>query len=607
MIKAANLIDIATAWIDKFSAAMLASDVTAVSSLLHPDVAWRDLLALSWDLHSYYGTEQVNRFLSAYLADVGITALQHEPAVEPRRAVCAGQDVIEVLFRFRTQRGNCRGVVRLISSQGRSQAWTVMTSLDQLAGLEERLGANRLVGDPSMRDFTQPSWLELRTSETEYRDREPAVLVVGAGQAGLAVAARLRSLCVDTLIVDRHNRVGDNWRNRYRSLVLHNEVWANHMPYMPFPDTWPVYVPKDLLGAWFEAYAQVMGLNVWSQTEFLGASYQDAARAWQVTLRGADGQLRTVHPRHIVMATGVSGRPRKPALPGLGEFAGKVIHSSEYDLPDQFTGKRVLVIGTGTSGHDIAQDLWSGGADVAIVQRSSITVTNVGPDAAGRVYSLYLENENTEISDLINIATPYPMLRWSYQLLSRELAVHDGDLLSRLNDVGFETDYGSDETGFQMKYLRQGGGYYLNVGCSDLIADRKIRLIRAQRVERFTSSGVNLTTGESLPLDAVVLATGFEGQEAVIADLFGADVALRVGPVWGFSQEGELRNMWRRTGQAGLWFTAGSLAQCRIYSKYLALQIKACEERLLPPAKPSDAPGGLLRDIDVVDIRDRRP
>ena len=91
-----------------------------------------------------------------------------------------------------------------------------------------------------------------------------------------------------------------------------------------------------------------------------------------------------------------------------------------------------------------------------------------------------------------------------------------------------------------------------------------------------------MKSGETLPADLIVLATGYKGQEALVGKLFGDEVAARVGPIWGFGDGQELRNMFARTPQPGLWFIAGSFAQCRIYSKVLGLQIKACEIGLLP-------------------------
>src|SRR5207253_1823177 len=139
-------------------------------------------------------------------------------------------------------------------------------------------------------------------------------------------------------------------------------------------------------------------------------------------------------------------------------------------------------------------------------------------------------------------------------------------------------------TGWQFKYLTRGGGYYFNVGCSDLVVKGEIGLVQFSDIAAFVAEGARMRTGETLAADLIVLATGYKGQEHLVRKLFGNDVADRVGPIWGFGDGQELRNMFTRTAQPGLWFIAGSFAQCRIYSKYLGLQIKACELGLLPQA-----------------------
>ena len=243
------------------------------------------------------------------------------------------------------------------------KAWTLLTALQELKGFEEQLGAARPRGNAYSRDFRGPNWLDLRKASADYADRDPTVLVIGGGQSGLCIAARLKQLKVDTLIVDREPRIGDNWRKRYHALTLHNQVQVNHLPYMPFPPNWPTYIPKDKLANWFEAYVDGMELNFWTGTEFEGGSYDEKEGRWTVTLRRADGSKRTMHPRHVVLATGVSGIPNWPDIPSLKNFAGTVLHSSRYDDGENWKGKRALVIGTGNSGHDIAQDLYSSGAE----------------------------------------------------------------------------------------------------------------------------------------------------------------------------------------------------------------------------------------------------
>ena len=341
---------------------------------------------------------------------------------------------------------------------------------------------------------------------------------------------------------------------------------------MPFPPTWPVFIPKDKLATWFESYAESMELNVWTGTELVRGDHDEAAGRWTLTLR-RDGRERTVQARHLVYATGVSSIPVMPELPGLSGFGGTTMHSGAYTEGAAWRGRRALVLGTGNSGHDVAQDLHASGAAVTLIQRSPTYIVSLRE--AQSVYAVYNEGIPTEDADLLATATPYPVMVRAYQLSTAASRAADQPLLDRLAARGFRLDFGEDDTGFQMKYLRRGGGYYFNVGCSDLVADGSIGLLHDADIERFVPEGVQLRDGRVTPADLLVLATGYKSQQDVVRASLGNAVADRIGPVWGFDAGGELRNMWRPTPQPGLWFTAGSLAQCRIYSKYLALQIQA--------------------------------
>jgi len=291
--------------------------------------------------------------------------------------------------------------------------------------------------------------------------------------------------------------------------------------------------------------------------------------------------MRTMHPRHVVMATGVSGIPNMPDIPTLGDFKGTLLHSSRYQDGDDFAGKSAMVIGTGNSGHDIAQDLHSSGAEVTLVQRSPTLVTNIEPSAQ-LAYAAY--NEGTlEDNDLIAASMPTPLAKTTHVMLTEQSKELDKDLLEGLTRVGFKLDFGEAGTGWQFKYLTRGGGYYFNVGCSDLVAKGAIKLKQFDDIAHFTTGGAQMKDGTAVPADLIVLSTGYKPQDYLVRKLFGDVVADRVGPIWGFGDGFELRNMYARTRQPGLWFIAGSLAQCRIYSRYLALQIKAVEEAILSP------------------------
>jgi len=546
-------------WLGKFESALAGRDEAALRGLFHADSHWRDVLGCAWRIRTVSGVESIVRELrGAEARDFRLDANR----TAPRAAKRAGEECVEGIFRFETPQGVGAGVLRLKGDK----AWTLLTALDELKGHEEGVGERRPKGWTYSRDFGGPNWLDLRKKKAGFEDAEPAVLVVGGGQAGLSIAARLAQRRIDTLIVDRWPRVGDNWRRRYHALTLHNQVHVNHLPYMPFPPNFPVYIPKDKLANWFEAYAEAMELNYWTDTEFAGAAYD--GKQWSARLR-RNGSIREVHPRHIVLATGVSGIANIPDIPALKGFAGKVIHSSQYVDGEDWKGKRALVIGTGNSGHDIAQDLYSAGAKVTLVQRSPTLIINCDPSAQ-LVYSLYSEGPPLEDCDLITASIPYSLARKTHILATKHAKELDKDLLEKLERKGFRLSDGADGTGWQFLYLTRGGGYYFNVGCSDLIIEGKIGLAQISDLPKLLKD-----------VDLVVLATGWKGQEALVSRLFGKQVAERVGPIWGFGEDQELRNMFTRTAQPGLWFIAGSFAQSRIYSKYLALQIQASEAGLL--------------------------
>jgi hypothetical protein len=571
-------------WLAAFRQALTARDGSVLKSLFVPDSYWRDVLSFTWSIATFQGADAIAEGLRSCAPRARPGAfeidLQRTP---PRRVTRAGVTAIEMIFRFETAEGRGSGVLRLVpdASTGAPKAWTLLTALEEIKGHEERLGRWRPQDKVYSRDFRGPNWLDERTASAAYTDRDPAVLVVGGGQAGLTAAARLGQLQVDTLIVDREHRVGDNWRNRYHALVLHNQTHVNHLPYMPFPPNWPAYLPKDKVAGWFEAYVESMELNYWTGSEFEGGSYDADKQRWSVTVRRGDGAVRELLPRHIVMATGVSGIPNLPDIPSLRKFAGTILHSSQYGHGAAWKNKKVLVIGSGNSGHDVAQDLHASGASVTLVQRRSTMVVNVEPSAQ-LPYALYDEGPPLDDCDLITMSMPLALARTSHIKLTEQAKQLDQQLLDNLARRGFKLDFGDDGAGWQFKYLTRGGGYYFNVGCSDLIVNGEVGLAQFSDIAEFVAEGARMRSGEILAADLIVLATGYKGQEHLVGKLFGAEVARRVGPIWGFGEGQELRNMFMRTPQPGLWFIAGSFAQCRIYSKYLGLQIKACELGLLP-------------------------
>ena len=575
-------------WLAAFNSALRQGDAAAAAALFLDDAYWRDLLAHQWDFRSITGPSQIipRLFAEGRARGVRDFALD-EKYTAPMMQARAGRNVIEAIFRFTSDLGRGNGVLRLQempAGSGQWRAWGLMTSLQELADYPEQIGAHRPVRVPVR--HPADNWSDLLRQNSSFEEREPDVLVVGGGHSGVMIAARLRAMGVSVLTIDAHPRLGDVWRNRYHTLQLHNEVYSIDFPYIRFPETWPVFVPKDMYADWIEFYARAMELPVWTATRFEGAHRDDKAQRWGARLRRTDGTERILRPKHIVMATGgVSGRKQYPKLPGLENFAGLVAHSADVRPDESFSGKKVIVVGTSTSGHDVARELCERGCRVTMVQRSPTVVVNIDP--ANLIYSVYKEGRSIDEVDVVSIANNFDATISSYRLFTDMVEAMDRELLDALHQIGFKTERGYRDGGYFANYLHRGGGYYLNVGASELLISGEIGLVQNDDIAHYEPGGARMKNGAFLEADVIVLATGYMNQEVDIRDYFGADIAARVGKVWGWDEGGELRRAWRPTGQNGLWLQLGGVPQCRTYSKFLALQIVAELHGLKPAGKPS--------------------
>ena len=567
-------------WLERLNAALQSKSEAAIAALFAPDSHWRDLLAFTWTITPSQGAENIAALM---VAKQGTTKARDFAIAQgrtlPRRVQRAGFDVIEGIVRFETELGRGFGVVRLLAAEP-TRAFQLMTSLHELKGFEEKIGKRRPTGEAVSRNFGGTNWKEQRIASQAYADREPVVLIVGGGQAGLSLAATLGRIGVDTLVVDRFERVGDCWRQRYHSLALHNDTSFNHLLYMPFPTSFPTYLPKDMLADWFEAYAWAMEINFWTGTEFVRGTYDESAGQWNAVVRHSDGTERTLHPQHLVFANGLVGSPNVPELPGMKELKGEVMHTTEFTNGANWRGKKALVIGTGTSGHDVAQDLHANGCDTTIVQRGETMVISIDPSAK-LTYGVY-NGILLEDGDLLASTNTKPIVKKNLQGITARMLEYDKKTTDGLIARGFKFCTGEDGAGHQWMVRTRYGGYYLDAGCSQLIIDGEIGLLQYDLIERFVKDGALLKDGSVKPADLIVLATGFVAQEVVVAKLLGDEIAKKVGPVWGFGEDGEMNNMWKRTPQEGLWFVGGSFGNCRTYSRYVAMLIKAIEEGILP-------------------------
>ncbi|WP_448628533.1 flavin-containing monooxygenase [Geodermatophilus sp. URMC 64] len=581
----------AETWLSGLEDALRARDVARAAGMFAATSFWRDLVSFTWNITTVENRAGVTELLTETLERTDPTAFAaEEPAEE-------ADGVTTVWFTFETAVGRGRGLARLIEEDGETKAWTFLTSLHELKGHEEPKGARRPMGAEHGVNKQRLTWLERREKERAELGTavQPYVLVVGGGQGGIALGARLRSIGVPSLVVDKHPRPGDQWRGRYKSLCLHDPVWYDHLPYLKFPDTWPVFSPKDKIGDWLESYVEAMEVPYWTSTAVTRARYSPEKGEWTVELE-REGDPLTLRPKHLVLATGMSGKPNIPEIPGQDVFRGDQHHSSAHPGPDAYAGKRCVVIGSNNSAFDICGALWEHDADVTMVQRSSThivrsdTLMDIG---LGALYSeeAVANGVTTEKADMIFASIPYRIMHEFQIPLYDQMRERDADFYERLEASGFRHDWGDDGSGLFMKYLRRGSGYYIDVGAADLVADGHVKLAHGQ-VVRLTEDAVVLEDGTELPADLVVYATGYGSMNGWAADLIGQDVADKVGKVWGLGSgttkdpgpwEGEQRNMWKPTQQEALWFHGGNLHQSRHYSLYLALQLKARYEGIPTP------------------------
>lgn len=575
--------------LDTLNAALEGGDIERASGLFATDSYWRDLIAVTWNLKTVEGPAGVADMLTNQLAQTKPRNFQIQDGEIPAE----DGGIITAWITFETDAGRGWGLLRLKEDR----IWTLLTALQELKGFEENRGTRRPMGAEHGAQKNRASWKEKREAEAEtlgYTE-QPYTVVVGGGQGGIALGARLRQLGVPTIVLDKHDRPGDQWRSRYKSLCLHDPIWYDHLPYIKFPDNWPVFTPKDKIGDWLEMYTKVMELNYWTRSEVQSAQFDEASGTWEVKVN-RDGEEVTLRPTQLVLATGMSGKANMPSFPGMESFKGEIQHSSQHKGPDAWSGKKVVVVGSNNSAHDICAALWEADADVTMVQRSSThivrsdTLMDIG---LGALYSeeAVANGVTTEKADMIFASLPYRIMHEFQIPLYDQMRERDAEFYAGLEKAGFDLDWGDDGSGLFMKYLRRGSGYYIDVGASQLIIDGEVKLAKGQ-VDHFDETAVVLSDGTRLEADLVVLATGYGSMNGWAADLISQEVADKVGKVWGLGSdttkdpgpwEGEQRNMWKPTQQENLWFHGGNLHQSRHYSLYLALQLKARMEGLETP------------------------
>ncbi|WP_027961411.1 flavin-containing monooxygenase [Halomonas halodenitrificans] len=575
-------------WLNDFGNALKQDDIQQILSLFDDECFWRDLVAFTWNLKTLEGKDAIQSMLDATLDTTRPDLWRLDGDVSE------ADGVIEGSITFETAVAHCKGYLRLRNGR----CWTLLTTMQELKDHPEPRGIHRPKGAEHGANKQRETWQEARLREEQELgySRQPYCVIIGGGQGGIALGARLKQLGVPTLIIERNPRPGDSWRSRYKSLCLHDPVWYDHLPYIPFPENWPVFAPKDKIGDWLEMYTKVMELNYWSSTECAGAHYDEASGRWQVEVNRNSERI-TLRPQQLILATGMSGLPNIPQFPGAETFEGEQQHSSQHPGPDRYRGKKVVVVGANNSAHDICAALWEHDADVTMLQRSSTHVVksdSLMEEVLGPLYSeeAVRRGIDHDTADLLFASIPYRVLPDFQRVAFDAVRRRDADFYCRLEEAGFLLDFGDDDSGLFLKYLRRGSGYYIDVGACDLVANGDIKLRSGVGIERINPRSVSLSDGSELAADLIVYATGYGSMNGWAARLISQEVADKVGKCWGLGSdttkdpgpwEGELRNMWKPTQQEALWFHGGNLHQSRHYSRYLALQLKARMEGISTP------------------------
>ncbi|TFK84341.1 FAD/NAD(P)-binding domain-containing protein [Polyporus arcularius HHB13444] len=573
---------VASLWFDSLVKNIEDKNIDGILSLFHPDAWFRDMLALTWAFRTFQGASKIRKFLEDTLSAHTLSAFKFTDATfespYPDLAWILGR------FTFETEIGACSGIFRLIpTADGQWTGFTFYTNLEELKDFPEKIG--------SLRNHlpNHGKWLAQREREKEFVDGDPTVLIVGGGQSGLDVAARLKHLDVPTLVVEKNERIGDQWRHRYQALCLHDPVWYDHMPYLPFPPSWPVYTPAQKLAGWLEYYAEALELNVWTKSTVVKA-VQDANNEWDVTVERGDGSTRVLHVKHLVFAIGLGGNnPYFPNIPGKEEYQGQVLHSTQHGSAKDHLGKKVLIVGSATSAHDVAADYVEHGVDVTMYQRDKTYIMTTKEGMPRMIGQVWWEGKwPVDVADRVDASLPTFVTEEISKRITLDIAEADKQLLEGLKKVGFRTYLGDGGCGFLAMAKRRGGGYYLDVGASQMVADGKIKLKNDSPIKRYTKTGLEFEDGSTVDADVILFATGFDSPMITAEKILGKDVTTRLKSMWGVDAEGEIRTAWRDSGVPNFWFMMGNLMLCRFHSKHLALQIKAIEEGILKGSGPEN-------------------
>jgi thioredoxin reductase len=606
---------------DSVAAPIIASLGSLNESSLSSDAVWRDTFALTGSLRTIYSAPSIAKAWSETCASRQATDFAY--ITGSAKTLRLDKDIgwANVSFTFRN-RGvpatTCRGFLSLILEEdGQWRIWLVRTVLEQLEGCEDVDVLQPVHGVSNDVNGVPHTANGVNAPLTHYD-----CVVVGAGQAGLGSAGRLQALGLSYVVLDKNASIGDNWMTRYDSARLHTAREYNHLPFdRTFPLPYQEFLTKYDLAKGYKTWIEKFGIDKHIQfnTTLESGSWDEPSHTWTLHISRTDGSKQTLTARNVIMATGAGGQiPLMPTYPGADIFRGTILHSADYKSSTPWAGQDGIVIGTANTAHDVAEDMVEAGLSrITMVQRSR---TYVLPCEYFKTISDRSYNEAVETvdADREGYTMPYAVTR----LLSRKalhgMASREPERFDALERVGFRVErYGDimwhicEKLGGKLQegrwrvwhLLMKCLGHYMDVGCSDLIAEGKVRIVTPYlphnsypispnttqiKVQsnalptHFTPDGLAFSDGTTIPASVVIFCTGFIGNMRTdVARIFGQSVASRADDFWGLDAEGELKGVFRKNGQPGLWYVGGTIGHARYFSRFVALQI-AAEKRGMP-------------------------
>ncbi|GJJ06880.1 hypothetical protein Clacol_001076 [Clathrus columnatus] len=586
---------IAVDFINQFSDAIATGNIESITPFFTPYCLWRDFLALTWDFNTLFRIDSVQKMLESRLAKTQVSniSLAKHRDLAPASSPLPPFRFINVPFEFQTVAGDCTGIAKLVpisSSDDGAIDWKIFilfTNLDQIKGHPDKIGQNR-------RREPIPNYVRQRQKEIAFEDEDPRVILIGGGHSSLDVAARLKVKDVPSLVLERNPRLGDNWRNRYSSMSLHD-----------FASNWPGHPPASKYADWLEMYAKVMDLNVWTSTTVTHIERDDARDEWVVQVIKADGTPRTFRPKYVVAGVGL-GDPYTPDFAGMDKFGGKLMHAYEYSNPEEHIGKKVVVIGSATAAHDVCQDHYEQGIDVTMVQRSSTCVIR-SPQGTS-IYGGRLAMDNdvpVDIKDRLGASFPYLVLKRLHQVAIKHLIQAEKPFYDGLEKAGFKYNHGPDDAGYLYLVLLKQGRFFIDFGASQLVIDGKIKL-KSASIKEFISTGVVFEDGTSLDADIIIFATGVKGFKSDLYKIMKPELVDKI-PSFSLSNEGEVQGVYRECGLPNFFPIMGNLAAGRFYSSHISLIIKAKEVGLFTDAYKHTEVYGQVPEVMIIGVVEIEP